>query len=172
MYTPPYIDWERWFKSPNKKQSYFSSSKVLVMFQSKSTLLNSVFNLCSDTILCLICTQVQLPVAGLSGLELPSRPFPRGGETNPVQGLWHQVRHHRPRESRWEWDLRTETKSILTNLTIMLTLLWFKSWRRKSQESLIWRTQWSTLLLDSVSSASSPCSATSSSSTMSQKRRL
>ena len=60
-----------------------------------------------------LCTQVQLPVAGLSGLELPARPFPRGGETNPVQGLWHQVRHHRPRESRWEGQFENRNKSIL-----------------------------------------------------------
>ena len=59
-----------------------------------------------------LCAQVQLPVAGLSGLELPARPFPRGGETNPVQGLWHQVRHHCPRESRWEGQFENRNKSI------------------------------------------------------------
>ena len=44
--------------------------------------------------------QVQLPPPRLGGLELSTRSLPRGGEENPVQGLWHQVCHHRPGESR------------------------------------------------------------------------
>ena len=44
--------------------------------------------------------QVQLPPPRLGGLELSTRSLPRGGEEDPVQGLWHQVCHHRPGESR------------------------------------------------------------------------
>ena len=44
--------------------------------------------------------QVQLPTAGHSRLELPARPLPRGGQADPLQGLRHQVRHHRSGQGR------------------------------------------------------------------------
>ena len=87
-------------------------------------------------------SQVQLPPPRLGGLELPPRSLPRGGEEDPVQGLWHQVCHHRPGESRWD--------QIEKSASLLFNEWWLRYF--ESQGSLTWRTRWSTSWLDLASS--------------------
>ena len=94
--------------------------------------------------------QVQLPPAWYFWVELPSRTFPRGGEEDFVQSIWHQVCGHCPGKGRYSVNKSCETGFL----------------NKLDQENLILKTLLSTLLLVLVSSASSPCFVTSSSSIM------